>query len=77
MVHYPAGSSHQRMGTRWPYRDGHVQKEFSGDRTFKQCQIGTKGPEVYQENIPHTITPPAAAACTVLTRHNGFMFSLC
>ncbi len=24
---------------------------------FKQCSIGTKGPKVCQENIPHTITP--------------------
>ncbi len=27
---------------------------------FKQCSIGTKGPKVCQENIPHTITPPPA-----------------
>ncbi len=25
---------------------------------FKQCSIGTKGRNVCQENIPHTITPP-------------------
>jgi len=31
---------------------------------------------VYQENIPHTITPPPPA-CTVVTRHDGSMFSFC
>jgi hypothetical protein len=33
------------------------QSEFSG--TWKHCLIGFKGPNVCQENIPHTITPPA------------------
>jgi len=41
---------------------------------FKRCPIGTKGPKVWQENIPHTITPPPAA-CRVVTRHDGSMFS--
>jgi len=43
---------------------------------FKQCPIGTKGPKVCQENIPHTITP-LSPACTAVTRHDGFMFSFC
>ncbi len=41
---------------------------------FKRCSIGTKGPKVYQENIPHTITPPPAA-WTVETRQDGSMLS--
>jgi len=41
---------------------------------FKRCPIGTKGPKVCQENIPHPITPPPPA-CTVVTRHDGSMFS--
>ncbi len=40
---------------------------------FKQCSIGTKGPKVCQENIPHTITPPSA--WTVETRQDGSMLS--
>lgn len=28
------------------------------------CSIGTMGPKVYQENIPHTITPPPSAWTT-------------
>ncbi len=28
---------------------------------FKRCSVGTKGPKVCQENIPHTITPPPPA----------------
>jgi len=43
---------------------------------FKRCPIGTKGPKVCQENIPHTITPPPPA-CTVVTKHDGSMFSFC
>ncbi len=41
---------------------------------FKWCSIGTKGPKVWQENIPHTITPPAPA-WTVETRQDGSMLS--
>ncbi len=40
---------------------------------FKRCSIGTKGPKVCQENIPHTITPPRA--WTVETRQDGSMLS--
>ncbi len=40
---------------------------------FKRCSIGTNGPKVCQENIPHTITPPAA--WTVETRQDGSMLS--
>jgi len=43
---------------------------------FKRCPIGTKGPKVCQENIPHTITPPPPAY-TVVTRHDGSIFSFC
>ncbi len=39
---------------------------------FKRCSIGIKGPKVCQENIPHTITPPA---WTVETRQDGSMLS--
>jgi len=38
--------------------------------------FGTKGTKVCQENIAHTITPPPPA-CTVVTRHDGSMFSFC
>ncbi len=41
---------------------------------FKRCSIGTKGPKVYQENTPHTITPPPPA-WTVETRLDGSMIS--
>ncbi len=41
---------------------------------FKRCSIGTKGPKVCQENIPHTITPPLTA-WTVETRQDGSMLS--
>ncbi len=40
---------------------------------FKWCSIGTKGPKVCKENIPHTITPPPAwtietcSLCQILT----------
>ncbi len=40
---------------------------------FKRCSIGTKGPKVCQENIPHTITPPRV--WTVETRQDGSMLS--
>ncbi len=42
---------------------------------FKWCSIGTKGPKVCQENIPHIITPPPPA-WTVETRQNGSMFQV-
>uniref|UniRef100_A0A8C1PK16 Adhesion G protein-coupled receptor L3 n=1 Tax=Cyprinus carpio TaxID=7962 RepID=A0A8C1PK16_CYPCA len=45
------------------------------DTTRRQTQ-GYEGPKVCQENIPHTITPPPPA-CTVVTRHDGSMFSFC
>ncbi len=41
---------------------------------FKRCLIGTKGPKVCQENIPHTITPQPAA-WTIETRQDGSMLS--
>ncbi len=41
---------------------------------FKRCSIGTKGPKLCQENIPHTITPPPSA-WTVETRQDGSMLS--
>ncbi len=42
---------------------------------FKRCSIGTKGPKVCQDNIPHTITPPPPPARTVETRQDGSMLS--
>jgi len=45
-----------------------VRNNAQVGRSFKQSPIGTKGPEVCQENIPYTITPPPPA-CTVVTRH--------
>ncbi len=62
MMHYPAGSSHQKM-----VHCSHKGMDMVSNNTqvdtvaFKQCSIGTKGPKVCQENTPHTITPPAAA----------------
>ncbi len=38
---------------------------------LKRCSIGTKG---YQENIPHSITPPPPA-WTIETRQDGSMLS--
>ncbi len=40
---------------------------------FKQCSIGSKGPKGFQENIPHTFTPPPA--WTIETRQGGSMLS--
>ncbi len=39
---------------------------------FKQCSIGTKGPKVCQDNIPHPITP---LPWTIETRQDGSMLS--
>ncbi len=41
---------------------------------FKRCSLGTKGPKVCQENIPHTITPPPPA-WTIKTSQDGSMLS--
>ncbi len=41
---------------------------------FKWCSIGTKGPKVCQENIPHTITLPPTA-WTIEIRQDGSMLS--
>ncbi len=41
---------------------------------FKRCSVGTKGPKVWQETIPHTITPPSPA-WNVETRQDGSMLS--
>ncbi len=73
MVHYPAGSSHQKM-----VHCSHKGMDMVSNNTqvscgFKQCSIGTKGPKVCQENIPRTITPPPA--WTVETRQDGSMLS--
>ncbi len=48
-------------------------RDFGGCGVWR-CSISTKGPKVCQENIPHTITPPAAA-WTVETRQDGSMLS--
>ncbi len=52
MVHYPAGSSIRRS-----VHCSHKGMTWSAtilDLVFKRCSIGTKGPKVCQENIPHT-----------------------
>jgi len=36
-------------------RGGHCPQQY-----LICCSIGKKGPQVCQENTPHTITPPAA-----------------
>jgi len=74
MVHHPAGSSHQRIGYMvaikvWTWSETMLRWAVA----FTRCPIGTKGPKVCQENIPHTITPHS----TVVTRPDGFMFSFC
>ncbi len=61
MVHYPAGSSHQKMGTLC-----HKGMDMVRNNTQVVCGVETminwnEGPKVCQENIPHTITPPPAA----------------
>ncbi len=74
MVHYPAGSSIRRWYTvvikGWTWSATILRKAV----VFKQCSIGTKGPNVCQENIPHIITPPPPA-WTVETRQDGSMLS--
>jgi len=69
MMHYPAGSSHQRIHCGHIWMD--VVRNNAQVGRFKWCPIGTKGPKVCQENI----TPPPA--CTVVTRHDGSMISFC
>ncbi len=57
MVHYPAGSSIRR----WVHCS-HKGMDMVRNNTqvdcgvFIRCSIGTKGPKVCQENIPHTNT---------------------
>ncbi len=41
---------------------------------FKRCSIGTKRPKVCQENIPHTITPPAVWTAETAGWIHAFMF---
>ncbi len=74
MVHYPAGSSIRQ----WVHCS-HKGMDMVSNNTrvgcgVWQCSIGTKGPKMYQENIPHTITPPPPA-WTVETRQDGSMLS--
>ncbi len=74
MVHYAAGSSHQKM-----VHCSHKGMDMVSNNTqvgcvFKRCSIGTKEPKVCQENIPHTITPPPPA-WIVETRQDGSMLS--
>jgi len=65
---------HNNVGLHGGHKGMDMVRNNAHAVAFKQCQIGTKGPKVYQENIPHTITPPPPA-CTVVTRHDGSMFS--
>lgn len=37
---------------------------------FKHCSVGSKGPKLWQESIPHIITPPITGR-TVDTRQDG------
>lgn len=53
VVHYPAGSSLQKMGTLWSSRDGHGPQQYSGRFSL----VSNKGTKVFIENIPHNITP--------------------
>jgi hypothetical protein len=50
------------------------EPDFFG--AWKHCSIGIKGPNVYQENIPHII-PPQPPACTINTRQDEVMDSCC
>lgn len=44
-------------------------------RHLKRCTDGTKGHKVGQENTPHIMTPPAAAAWAADARQDGSMIS--
>ncbi len=73
MVHYPAGSSIRRC-VHCSHKGMDMVSNNARLMAFKQCSIGTKGHKLCQENIPHTITPPAPA-WTVETRQDGSMLS--
>ncbi len=73
MVHYPAGSSHQKM-VHCSHKGTWSVTILWEAVAFKRCSIGAKGPKVCQENIPLTITPPPPA-WTVETRQDGSMLS--
>ncbi len=70
MVYYPAVAI--RRWVHW----SHKGMDMVSNNTHVGCGvmlIGTKGPKVCQENIPHTITPPPA--WTFETRQDGSMLS--
>jgi len=45
---------------RWVIKGWTWSETILRSLVFKWCSIGTKRPNVCQENIPYTITPPAA-----------------
>ncbi len=71
MVHYPAGSSYQKIHCSHEGMDM-VSNNTHVDCGVKWVLIGNKGPKVSQENIPHTITPPPPA-WIFQTRQDGSM----
>jgi len=67
MVHYPAGSSHQRMGTWWTLRDGHGQKQCSGRPChLNDAQLALRGLKCAKKRSP---TPLHHHHQPVVTRH--------
>jgi len=76
MVHYPAESSHQRMGTWWPERDRHGWKQCSGRPWhLNNAQLALRCLKCAKKHPPHNYT--TTCTCTVVTRHDGSMFSFC
>jgi len=54
MVHYPPGSSHQRMGTWCPLMDGHGQKQCSSRLWhLNDAQLSLRGLSVPRKHPPH------------------------
>ncbi len=73
MVHYPAGISHQKIGTLYSWRDGHSQQQYAGKLwRLNDAQLLLSVQSVPRKNISHTIMPPPPS-WTVETRQDGSM----
>ncbi len=62
-VHYIDGILNEQRYRDEIIHDHHLARPHVLQQTvaFKQCSIATKGPNVCQEKIPPTITPPPTA----------------
>lgn len=73
---FPAEISYRTMDTH-----GHTMMAMVSNNTHVGCiyvvsSVGTKGPKVCQENIPHTITPPLSALAYLLQGSHGLLHTL-